>query len=85
MLKTVVLCNNFVETSKEQHLFEIEIFCNVIHDICTVNFDQFNANPKLFLALIRGFVAKTLYFVARKAIHFTQEIVEAIWRLITLN
>ncbi len=51
MLNTVVL-NIFVETeiiiwwiesSKEQHLFEIEIFCNVIN-VFTITFDQFNAS-----------------------------------------
>jgi len=31
------------ESSKEQHLFEIEIFCNIIN-IFTVTFDQFNAS-----------------------------------------
>ncbi len=53
MLKTVVLHNILVETvkhflfwriesSKEQHLLEMEIFCNIIN-IFTVTFDQFNA------------------------------------------
>ncbi len=56
VLKTVVLLNIFVETvtlffrvflmnrsSKEQHLFEIEIFCNNIN-VFTDTFDQFNAS-----------------------------------------
>ncbi len=56
MLKTVVLTNIFVETvihfifqdsqmnsSKEQHLFEIEISCNIIN-VLTVSFDQFNVS-----------------------------------------
>ncbi len=52
MLKTVVLLNIFVETvihfrwwiesSKEQHSFEIEIFCNIIN-VFTDTFDQFHA------------------------------------------
>jgi len=29
-------------SSKEQHLFETEIFCNIIN-VFTVTFDQFNA------------------------------------------
>ncbi len=55
MLKTVVLHNISVETDtfyfsgftdeqkslKEQHLFEIEIICDIINDF-TVTFDQFN-------------------------------------------
>jgi len=50
--KTVVLFNTFVEilsfiqdfwSLKEQHLFEIEIFCNIINDF-TVSFDQMNAS-----------------------------------------
>ncbi len=55
MLKTVVLHNIFVETviilffrihrwiesSKEQHLFEIETFWNIIN-VFTPTFDQFN-------------------------------------------
>ncbi len=55
MLKTVVLLHIFVETvtplifqdslintiSKEQHLFQIEIFCNILN-VFTVTFDRFN-------------------------------------------
>jgi len=41
MMKKVVLLNIFLETmienSKEQHLFELEIFCNIIF---TVTFNQ---------------------------------------------
>jgi len=33
----------FLENSKEQHLFEIENFCNIINEF-TVTFDQFNAS-----------------------------------------
>ncbi len=33
----------WIESSKEQHLFEIEIFCNII-SVFTVTFDQFNAS-----------------------------------------
>ncbi len=33
----------WTESSKEQHLFEVEIFCNIIH-VFTVTFDQFNAS-----------------------------------------
>ncbi len=58
MLKIVVLLNISVETvmhfifqdsqmngniSKEQHLFETEIFCNIIN-VFTVTFHQFNAS-----------------------------------------
>ncbi len=57
MLKTVVLHNISVETDtfyfsgftdehkslKEQHLFEIEIICDIINDF-TVTFDQFNVS-----------------------------------------
>ncbi len=32
-----------IESSKEQHLFEIEIFCNIIN-VFTVTFDQFNTS-----------------------------------------
>ncbi len=32
----------WIESSKEQHLFEIEIFCGI--NVCTVTFDQFNAS-----------------------------------------
>ncbi len=53
MLKTVVLRNIFVETmiiffrilwidSLKEHLFEIEIFCNIINVFVT--FGQFNAS-----------------------------------------
>ncbi len=35
--------HRWTESSKEQHLFEIEIFCNIINDF-TVTFDQFNAS-----------------------------------------
>ncbi len=31
-----------IESSKQQHLFEIQIFCNIIN----VTFDQFNASLK---------------------------------------
>ncbi len=31
---------------KGQHLFEIEIFCNIMN-VSTVNFDQFNGNQFL--------------------------------------
>ncbi len=48
MVKTVVLLHIFVETKihysfiyVEQHLFEIEIFGNIIN-VFTVAFDQFN-------------------------------------------
>ncbi len=33
----------WIESSEEQHLFEIEIFCNIII-VFTVTFDQFNAS-----------------------------------------
>ncbi len=33
--------HKWIESSKEQHLFEIEIFCNIIN-IFTITFDQFN-------------------------------------------
>ncbi len=45
MLKTVLVIKNNVcklESSKEQHLFEIEAFCNII-TVFTATFDQFNA------------------------------------------
>ncbi len=54
-MKTVVLHNIFVwyilffrihrwiESSKEQHLFEIETFWNIIN-VFTVTFDQFNVS-----------------------------------------
>ncbi len=54
MLKTVVLPNIFAEKyffldslindSKEQHLFEIEIFCRHYKSQCNVSFDPFNAS-----------------------------------------
>ncbi len=34
--------HRWIESSKEQHLFEIEIFCSIIN-VFTVTFDQFNA------------------------------------------
>ncbi len=34
----------WIESSKEQHLFEKEIFCNIIINGFTVTFDQFNAS-----------------------------------------
>ncbi len=37
------LIHRWIESSKEQHLFEVEIFCNIIH-VFTVTFDQFNAS-----------------------------------------
>jgi len=46
MLKTVVYDFKilwWIESSKEQHLFEIESFCNIINAF-TVSFDQFNAS-----------------------------------------
>ncbi len=57
MLKNLVMLNIFVETViqyiifkgyfdeslKKQHLFEIDIFCNVIN-VSTVTFDHFNAS-----------------------------------------
>ncbi len=56
MLKTFVLVHIFVKTvrrifqdwtvsSKEQHLFEIEIFCYIINGF-TVTLDQFNASSQ---------------------------------------
>ncbi len=55
MLKTIVLLNISVETvtpfilsSKEQNLFEIEIFCNIIN-VFAVNFEQFNASKWIYL------------------------------------
>ncbi len=49
MLKTIVLLNIFwenrwwIESSKEeQHLFKIEVFCNII-EVFTDTFDHFNA------------------------------------------
>ncbi len=50
MLKTAVLLHIFVETgtlfifksSKEQHVFEIEIIWNIIN-VFTVTFDEMNA------------------------------------------
>ncbi len=33
--------HRWIESSEEQHLFEIEIFCNIIN-VFTVTFDQFN-------------------------------------------
>jgi len=64
-LKTVVLLNVFVETDtffiilwwieswKEQHFIEIEIFCIIIN-VNTVTFDQFNASllNNVFLILL---------------------------------
>ncbi len=35
--------HRWIESSKEQHLFETEIFCNIIN-VLTVTFDQFNAS-----------------------------------------
>ncbi len=35
--------HRWIESSKEQHLFEIEIFCYIIN-VSTVTFDQFNAS-----------------------------------------
>ncbi len=35
--------HRWIESSKEQHLFETEIFCNIIN-VFTVTFDQFNAS-----------------------------------------
>ncbi len=62
--KTVVLLHSFVETdkkksgwiesSKEQRLFEIEIFCNIIN-VFNVTFDKLNAsflNKSINLILI---------------------------------
>ncbi len=47
MLKTCAASYCFedllMESSKEQHLFETEIFCNII-DVFTVTFDQHNAS-----------------------------------------
>ncbi len=38
-----ILFSGFFESSKEQHLFEIEIFCKIIN-VVTVIFDQFNSS-----------------------------------------
>ncbi len=35
----------WIESSKEQHLFETEIFCNIIN-VFTVTFDQFNVSSQ---------------------------------------
>ncbi len=35
--------HRWIESSKEQHLFEIEAFCNIIN-VFTVTFEQFNAS-----------------------------------------
>ncbi len=43
IMKTVKLLNIIVESSKEQHLYEIEIFCNIIN-VFSVTFHQFNAS-----------------------------------------
>ncbi len=32
-----------MNSSKEQHLFELKIFCNIIN-VFTITFDQFNAS-----------------------------------------
>jgi len=37
-----------MESLKEQYLFQIEKFCNIIN-IFTVNFDQFNAKVLIIL------------------------------------
>ncbi len=48
MLKTIVLLNIYrilwKERSKVQHLFEIEIFCNIINVTFTVTFNQLNVS-----------------------------------------
>ncbi len=74
-LKTVVLLNIFVKTCffpgffdesknlKEQHLFEIETFCNIIF---AVTFDQFNASllTKVLMSLKnRLFIIICLYII----------------------
>ncbi len=42
MLKIIInVENSWIESSKEQHLFKIEIFCNTMN-VITVTFDQLN-------------------------------------------
>ncbi len=79
MLKTVVLTNIFVETdlffrihrwiesSKEQHFFKIEIFCYIIN-VFTVTFDQFNAS--LINKSINFFLLTPKLTLVYKCLHF---------------
>ncbi len=69
MLKTIVLLNISVETvtpfilsSKEQNLFEIDIFCNIIN-VFAVNFEQFNASKWIYLKKIFNGSVSSIYIV----------------------
>ncbi len=44
-----------MESSNEQHLVEIEVFCNIMH-VFIVTFDQFNAS------LVNTIISFFLYF-----------------------
>ncbi len=45
----------WIESTREQHLFEIQIFCN-IRNVFTVTFDQLNASsPLTFERLLRSY------------------------------
>jgi len=48
------MIHRWIESSKEQHLFEIEIYCNIINYF-TVTFDQFNAINKMIIKSINFF------------------------------
>jgi len=45
----------WIESSKEQHLFEIENFCNLTH-LLTITFDQFNMALLKVLISSRNFL-----------------------------
>ncbi len=51
--------HRWIESSKEQHLFETEIFSNIINDF-TVTFDQFNASllTNYFFQILYTFLSR---------------------------
>ncbi len=49
-----------VQNSCEQHLFEIEIFCNIIN-VFTVTFDQFNASVDNSIYLLKSWCTECMH------------------------
>ncbi len=54
-----------MESSKEQHLFEIEIFCSIIN-VFTVTFHQFNASLMTKYTFLNKIILKCPYYAIFK-------------------
>jgi len=63
---------NRKNSAKEEHLFEKEIFCNIIN-VCIVTFDQLNASllnySNFFLLILNGSVSSDTIKKLRFIVH----------------